>query len=87
LQNINARVFSLHEEIRRLKKKKPKWYKPSEKLPEECSLVLAFEFGNSEPALFKFVTSNTWEWMPRRIACLNNDQIKCWCEISKYTEE
>lgn len=66
---------------------KPKWYKPSEKLPADCSLVLAFGFEDSEPTLFKFVISNTWEWMPRRIACLSNDQIKCWCEIPKYTEE
>lgn len=66
---------------------RPKWHKPSEKLPADCSLVLAYDFEDSEPALFKFVTSNTWEWMPRRIACLNNDQIKRWCEIPKYTEE
>ena len=66
---------------------KPKWHKPSEKLPADCSLVLAFGFEDSEPALFEFVTSNTWEWMPRRIACLSNDQIKCWCEIPKYTED
>lgn len=66
---------------------KPKWHKPSEKLPEECSLVLAFAFDDSEPALFEFVASDTWEWMPRRIASLSNDQIKCWCEIPKYTEE
>lgn len=66
---------------------RPKWHKPSEKLPAECSLVLAFDFDDSEPALFKFVTSDTWEWMPRRIAFLSNDQIKCWCEIPKYTGE
>ncbi len=69
-----------------LKAGRPKWHKPSEKLPEECSLVLAFEFEDSEPTLFEFVTSNTWEWMPRRIACLHNDQIKCWCEIPKFKE-
>ena len=27
LQNISARLFSLHEENRRLKEKKPKWHK------------------------------------------------------------
>lgn len=70
-----------------LKAGRPKWHKPSEKLPADCSLVLAFDFEDSEPALFEFVTSNTWEWMPRRIACLNNDQIKCWCDIPKYMEE
>ena len=69
------------------KASKPKWHKPSEKLPAECSLVLAFDFEDSEPSLFKFVASNTWEWMPRRIVFLSNDQIKCWCEIPQYTEE
>lgn len=70
-----------------LKAGKPTWHKPSEKLPADCSLVIAYDFEDSEPALFKFVTSNTWEWMPRRIACLSNEQIKRWCEIPKYTEE
>lgn len=71
---------------RAFKAGRPKWHKPSEKLPADCSLVLAYDFEDSEPALFEFVTSNTWEWMPRRIACLSNDQIKRWCEIPKYTE-
>jgi hypothetical protein len=70
-----------------LKAGKPKWFKPSEKLPEECSTVLAYDFEDSEPALFRFVASDTWEYLPRRIAWLSNDQIKCWCEIPKYTEE
>ena len=69
-----------------LKAGRPKWHKPSEKLPADCSLVLAYDFEDSEPALFEFVTSDTWEWMPRRIACLSNDQIKCWCEIPKFKE-
>lgn len=64
-----------------------KWLKPSEKLPEECSTVLAYDFEDSEPALFRFVASDTWEYLPRRIAWLSNDQIECWCEIPKYTEE
>lgn len=91
VQDYEGNYIDIHERIKQaylagLKAGRPKWHKPSEKLPEECSLVLAFEFENSEPALFEFVTSNTWEWMPRRIACLHNDQIKCWCEIPKYTE-
>lgn len=72
---------------RAFKAGRPKWHKPSEKLPADCSLVLAYDFEDSEPALFEFVTSDTWEWMPRRIACLSNDQIKCWCEIPKFDEE
>ena len=70
-----------------LKTGKSKWHKPSEKLPGECSTVLAYDFEDSEPALFRFVASDTWEYFPRRIACLSNNQIKCWCEIPKYTEE
>ena len=57
------------------------WHKPSEKLPEECTLVLAYAFEDTEPSLYYFVASNYWEWMPRRIACLDNDQIRIWKEI------
>lgn len=57
------------------------WHKPSEKLPEECSLVLAYGFDDTEPSLYYFVASDFWEWMPRRIASLSNDQIRLWKEI------
>ena len=57
------------------------WHKPSEKLPERCSLVLAYAFDDTEPSLYKFVTNDQWEWMPRRIAFLSNDQIRLWKEI------
>ena len=57
------------------------WHKPSEKLPEECSLVLAFDFEDTEPSLYYFVASDCWEWMPRRIAYFSNDQIRMWKEI------
>ena len=57
------------------------WHKPSEKLPEECSLVLAYGFDDTEPSLYEYVDSDTWEWMPRRIASLSNDQIRLWKEI------
>lgn len=70
-----------------LKAGRPKWFKPSEKLPEECSTVLAYDFEESEQCWFRFVASDTWEYLPRRIAWLSNDQIKCWYEIPKYTEE
>jgi hypothetical protein len=57
------------------------WYKPSEKLPKECSLVIAYGFDDTEPDLYYFVASDTWELMPRRIVFLSNDQIKLWKEI------
>ena len=57
------------------------WHKPSEKLPEECSLVLAYSFEDTEPALWEFVTSDQWEWLPKRIVFCSNDQIRLWKEI------
>jgi len=57
------------------------WHKPGEKLPEECSLVLAYGFEDTEPSLYYFVASDCWEWMPRRIVFLSNDQIRMWKEI------
>lgn len=57
------------------------WHKPSEKLPEECSLVLAYSFDDTEPSLWKFVTSDQWEWLPKRIVFCSNDQIRMWKEI------
>ena len=57
------------------------WHKPCEKLPEDCSLVLAYGFDDTEPSLYEFVASDCWEWMPRRIASLSNDQIRLWKEI------
>lgn len=83
-ENINC--FNKNAFLAGLKAGRPKWHKPSEKLPEECSAVLAYDFEDSEPALFRFVASDTWEYLPRRIAWLSNDQIKSWCEIPKYTE-
>ena len=85
MRNVNREIKQAY--LAGLKVDRPKWHKPSEKLPEECSLVLAYAFDDTEPSLYYFVASDTWEWMPRRIASLSNDQIKCWCEIPKYEEE
>ena len=57
------------------------WHKPSEKLPEECSLVLAYSLDDTEPSLWKFVTSDQWEWLPRRVVFCSNDQIRLWKEV------
>ena len=57
------------------------WHKTSEKLPKDCSLVLAYGFDDTEPTLYYYVASDTWEWMPKRIAVYSNDQIRLWKEI------
>lgn len=82
-----VKTVKLKKRIAELEAGGPKWHKPSEKLPEECTTVLACEFNNEEPSLYRFVTSDQWEWLPRRIAVLNNAEITKWCEIPKYTEE
>lgn len=73
------------EHIAELEAGRPKWHTPAEKLPKECTTVLAIDNldSDSEPSTYYFVTSNTWEWLPRRIASLSNNQIKKWCEIPK----
>ena len=63
------------------------WHKPSEKLPKECSLVLAYSFEDTEPALWEFVTSDQWEWLPKRIVFCSNDQIRLWKEIVPPKED
>ena len=63
------------------------WHKPSEKLPEECSLVLAYSFEDTEPALWEFVTSDQWEWLSKRIVFCSNDQIRLWKEIVPPKED
>lgn len=60
-----------------------RWHTPDEKLPEECTTVVAYGLGDEEPTTFYFVCSDQWEWIPRRIAVLTNEQIKKWCEIPK----
>ena len=61
--------------------KASEWHKPSEKLPEECSLVLAYAFDDTEPSFWKFVASDQWEWLPERVVFCNNGQIRLWKEI------
>lgn len=57
------------------------WHKLSEKLPEECSLVLAYLFEETEPTICKYVVSNQWECLPKRIVFCSNDQVRKWKEI------
>ena len=58
-----------------------RWYKPSKKLPKECTLVLAYGFDDKDPSVYYYVGPDTWEWTPRRIAVLDNSQIRLWKEI------
>ena len=58
-----------------------KWHKPSEKLPEECTLVLAYLFEETEPTICEYVVSDQWECLPRRIVFCSNDQVRKWKEI------
>ena len=57
------------------------WHKPSEKLPEECSLVLAYLFEETEPTICEYVVSNQWECLSKRIVFCSNDQVRKWKEI------
>lgn len=57
------------------------WHKPCEKLPEECSLVLAYSLYDTEPSLWVFVANDQWEWLPKRIVFCSNNQIRLWKEI------
>lgn len=57
------------------------WHKPNEKLPEECSLVLAYLFEETEPTICEYVVSNQWECLPKRIVFCSNDQVRLWKEI------
>lgn len=60
---------------------KTEWHKPCEKLPEECSLVLAYSLDDTEPSLWEFVANDQWEWLPKRIVFCSNNQIRLWKEI------
>ena len=60
---------------------KDEWHKPSEKLPEECSLVLAYLFEETEPTICEYVVSNQWEFLPKRIVFCSNDKVRLWQEI------
>lgn len=75
------KISMLEKENAELKAGGPKWYTPDEKLPEECTTVVAYGFDDIEPTTYHFVCSDQWEWLPRRIAVLSNEQIKKWCNI------
>ena len=56
---------------------------------EDCKDYLAIALDDTEPSLYMYLASDEgqWEWEPRRIAVLSNDQIKAWCEIPTFEED
>ncbi|MCR4627379.1 MAG: hypothetical protein K5640_06990 [Treponema sp.] len=62
---------------------------PNDLPKEDCKIYLAYSFGDTEPSLYEYIASEEgqWEWMPRRIASLSNDQIRAWCEIPQFNPE
>lgn len=53
-----------------------RWYKPEEKLPEDCALVLAYRLDDKDPSVYEYVGSDTWKWASKRTTVLNNSQIR-----------
>ena len=58
---------------------------------EECKDYLAIALDDTEPSLYMYLagddeTEGQWEWEPRRIAVLSNDQIKAWCDFPRFEE-
>lgn len=78
LMNINARVFSLHEGIRRLKKKKPKWHdlrKNPDDLPKGEGLFVVYR---SLGKIDGYTVINGFK-NPHK-------DIVAWCETPKFEE-
>jgi hypothetical protein len=88
LQNINVRVFSLHEEIRRLKKKTPKWHdlreNPNDLPPVASGTVSIDVLTNYGRIAYYYYTESMW-------FDTHDDEIdpppKAWCEIPKFEEK
>lgn len=59
-----------------------KWYKPSEKLPKEGSLVLAYVLDETEPTICEYVTNNQWDCLPKRFIFCSNEQVRMWKELA-----
>ena len=74
-----------------LKAGRPQWHKVADgDLPkEDCKVYLAIAKGDTEPSLYDYIASEEgqWEWLPRRIAVLSNEQIEKWCEIPTFDKE
>jgi hypothetical protein len=71
-----------------------RWHFPAKgELPEDCSRVLAIEKERSEcrAGLYDYLDSEDgegqWEWLPRRIAVLSNDQILAWQYLPEEPKE
>jgi hypothetical protein len=71
-----------------------RWHFPAKgELPEDCSRVLAIEKERSEcrAGLYDYLESEDgegqWEWLPRKIAVLSNDQILAWQYLPEEPQE
>jgi len=93
LQNINARVFSLHEENRRLKKKKPKWHKVADgDLPKETEfiesdvLLLLVQLKGTENKRYElgryYFSGNVFVYPHLKVV----EDVVAWCEIPRFEE-
>lgn len=87
LQNISARVFSLHEENRRLNKKKTKWHdlrkNPDDLPPIEIGCCTIDVLTDSGRFAYYHHDNNCW------VDSNGVDEIdtpKAWCEIPKFEE-
>ena len=65
---------------------------PKDLPTEDCKDYLAIGLDDTEPSIYMYLagddeTEGQWEWEPRRIASLSNDQIKAWCEIPTFEED
>jgi len=95
LQNVNARVFSLHEEIRRLKKKKPKWHKVADgDLPKETEtefiesdvLLLLVQLKGTKHKRYDLGRYNFSEKVFSYTHLKFVEEVVAWCEIPEYEE-
>lgn len=84
LQNISARLFSLHEENRRLKEKKPKWHKvadgdlPKDNMPYIVKVKLNYR---GAPNISYWIKDNLHDDFEKHKNY--TEDIIAWCEIPR----
>lgn len=94
LQNISARLFSLHEENRRLKEKKPKWHKVADgDLPNETEfiesdvLLLLVQLKGTKHKRYELgrynFSANVFSYTHLKFV----EDVVAWCEPPRFEEE
>ena len=81
LQSDMDKTIEQNIALKKELEKANEWHKPCEKLPEECSLVLAYSLNDTEPSLWEFVANDQWEKKKKRVLFCSNNQIRLWKEI------